>query len=85
MKLHEQNKLRALRAQTAHYHISRFRDYLAGPKFAGYHPQDGSPNDWIATHEVRSLLALLTECLDGTHDEEIANDPLDDWTIASAP
>ena len=45
--------------------IGHFQGYLRGPKFQGYHPQDGSPQNYIATHEVESYLRDIRSILDG--------------------
>ena len=74
MMLHEQNKLKAARAQVARSEILRFRSYLDGPKFQGHDARDGQPNNYINTTEVNAHLLLIDSILNGGYDDVINGD-----------
>ena len=73
MKIHEQAKIRAARADDAVEQIHAFREYLHGPKFAGHDARDGMPNNYIHTNEVLARLRSLEDMLTGIHDDFLSS------------
>ena len=72
MKIHEQARIRAARADAATQQIRAFREYLHSPKFSGFDPRDGEPLDYIRRHEVLAYLRALEDTLTGMHDGDLA-------------
>ena len=68
MRIHEQVKDLNERRDSANELIAEFRTYLDGPKFRGHHPQDGTPNSYIATHEVAARLMQISDILNDYSD-----------------
>ena len=74
MRLNKQRDLYRDRAAYVRSELLRFSGYLAGPKFSGYDPRDGEPNDYIRTHEVQRWVSqVFLPILNGEFDHELTD------------